>query len=190
MHSYFRLIGFSSAGLTVASLLSISGPAFSTAVFWMKQQANSQLSWAIRAAASSIISLCCGVGAWENKQFKLKKFECCRLLDKKERNGKGVCLGKLSFFHLLWFTNCWCLSSCSSSYPESSRKTVLQVGGDAHEQRLAAGDHGHASGQVSHHMMGSDSHAGLLWIQGKVLPDDLLTGCHSNFNRAINHRMH
>lgn len=30
--------------LTVASLLSISGPAFSTAVFWMKQHANSQLS--------------------------------------------------------------------------------------------------------------------------------------------------
>lgn len=30
--------------LTVASLLSISGPAFSTAVFWIKQQANSQLS--------------------------------------------------------------------------------------------------------------------------------------------------
>lgn len=44
--------------LTVASLLSISGPAFSTAVFWIKQQASSQLSCEILAAASSIISLC------------------------------------------------------------------------------------------------------------------------------------
>lgn len=49
--------------LTVANLLSISGPAFSTAVFWMKQQASSQLSWAMRLAASSIISLCWDVGA-------------------------------------------------------------------------------------------------------------------------------
>lgn len=55
--------------LTVANLLSISGPAFSTAVFWIKQQANSQLSWANWAAAWSIISLCCGDAVyWEHKR--------------------------------------------------------------------------------------------------------------------------
>lgn len=70
MHAEHIYVFFSS--FTVASLLSISGPAFSTAVFWMKQQANSQLSWAILAAASSIISLCWGVGAWVNKHSKLK----------------------------------------------------------------------------------------------------------------------
>jgi len=77
-----------------------------------------------------------------------------------------------------------------SAYPKCSSKAVLQVGGDAHEQGLAAGNHGHASGQVSHHMVGSHTHAGLLRIQGKVLPDDLLTGRHCYFDRAVNHGVH
>lgn len=73
-----------------------------------------------------------------------------------------------------------------SAYPQSSSKAILQISGDAHEQRFTACDHSHASGQVSHHMVGSHTHAGLLRIQGKVLPDDLLTSCHGNFDRAVN----
>lgn len=97
-----------------------------------------------------------------------------------------------SRFYILWNTsNGGHKPPCRhSAYPQCSSKAVLKVGGDAHEQRLAAGDHGHASGQVSHHVVGSHTHAGLLRIQGKVLPDDLLTGCHGNFDRAVNHRVH
>lgn len=43
--------------LTVASLLSISGIALSTAVFWIKTHANSALSVANTVAACSIASL-------------------------------------------------------------------------------------------------------------------------------------
>ena len=49
-----------------------------------------------------------------------------------------------------------------SAYPKCSSKAVLKVGGNAHEQGLAAGDHGHAGSQVSHHMVGSHTHTGLL----------------------------
>ena len=45
----------------MASLRSISGIAFSTAHFWMKQQASSTLSLATTVAACSISSFCCGV---------------------------------------------------------------------------------------------------------------------------------
>lgn len=80
--------------------------------------------------------------------------------------------------------------SCSWAYPQCSSKAVLQVGGNAHEQWLTAGDHGHASSKVPHHMVSSHTHARLLWIQGKVLPYDLLTCRHGNFDRTINNRVH
>lgn len=80
-------------------------------------------------------------------------------------------------------------SSCTS-HPKCGGEAVLQVGGDAHEQRLAAGDHGHSGGQVPHHVMGSHTHAGLLRVQGEVFADDLLASGHGDLNGAVDHRMH
>lgn len=77
-----------------------------------------------------------------------------------------------------------------STYPKCSGEAVLQVGGDAHEQRLAAGDHGHAGGQVPHHVVGGHAHAGLLRVQGEVLPDDLLAGGHGDLDGAVDHGVH
>lgn len=75
-------------------------------------------------------------------------------------------------------------------YPKSCSKTVLQIGGDAHEQRLPAGDHGHSGGEVSHHVVGSHAHVRLLGIQGEVLPDDLLAGGHGDLDGPVNHGVH
>ena len=40
------------------------------------------------------------------------------------------------------------------SYPNGSGEGILEVVGDAHEQSLSAGDHGHASSKVTHHVVG------------------------------------
>ncbi len=115
----------------------------------------------------------------------------------RQKQGEEGCVEKentlcASSLYILWnISNEGYKPLCRhSAYPKCSSKAVLKVGGDAHEQGLAAGDHGHASGQVSHHVVCSHTHAGLLRIQGKVLPDDLLTGCHGNFDRTVNHRVH
>lgn len=77
-----------------------------------------------------------------------------------------------------------------SSHPKCSSEAVLQVGCDAHEQRLAAGDHGHSGGQVPHHVMGGHAHAGLLRVQGEIFPDDLLAGGHGDLDGAVDHGVH
>lgn len=51
------------------------------------------------------------------------------------------------------------VSCMHSAYPQCCCETVLKVCGDAHEQGLAAGDHGHTSSQVPHHMVGSPTHS-------------------------------
>ena len=76
------------------------------------------------------------------------------------------------------------------TYPQCCGKAVLEVGGDAHEEGLPARDHGHAGGQVPHHVVRRHTHARLLRVQGKVLPHDLLTGGHGNFDGPVHHGVH
>lgn len=100
VHENTNLWKGSSPTLTVASLLSISGPAFSTAVFWIKQHASSQLSCASWAAACSIMSLCCGEAAYWKPGQSVKAFSlhiaalnmCTAVLN--TRTNKGTFLGR------------------------------------------------------------------------------------------------
>lgn len=78
---------------------------------------------------------------------------------------------------------------CWGSYPQCSSKAVFEVGSYAHQQRLPAGDHGHAGSQVPHHVVSGHAHPRLLGIQGKVLPDDLLTGGHGDLDGSVHHGM-
>lgn len=75
-------------------------------------------------------------------------------------------------------------------YPKSCSKAVLQVGGDAHEQRLSAGDHGHTGSQVTHHVVGGHTHVRLLRVKCEVLPDYLLTGGHGDLDGSVHHWVH
>ena len=55
------------------------------------------------------------------------------------------------------------------AYLEGCHTGELEVVDDAEDEGLMAGDHGHTSRQVPHHVVGCKPHPVLFWIQGKIL---------------------
>ena len=55
------------------------------------------------------------------------------------------------------------------THPHGGDECILEIVGDADEESLSAGDHGHACCEVADHVVGCQVHPVDVWVQREVL---------------------